>query len=131
MFGYVYVLTRASFHYQSENLLEIGRNLGFQKNKLYFQLSYHLLDQLLSLAYLWLLWKLYQILVQFFLWNINTYNRIYNSWISLDDLAFANQLSFFLLVFILGLFFIENLARKEPNITHLQEEDLRKRKNYI
>ena len=37
---------------------------------------------------------------------------IYNSWISLDDLAFANQLSFFLLVFILGLFFMENLARK-------------------
>ena len=27
LFGYVYVLTRASFHYQSQNLLELGQNL--------------------------------------------------------------------------------------------------------
>ncbi len=38
---------------------------------------------------------------------------IYDSWISFDDLAFANQLSFFLLLFILGLFFIENISRKK------------------
>ena len=37
---------------------------------------------------------------------------IYNSWISFDDLAFANQLSFFLLLFILGLFLLENFSRK-------------------
>jgi iron(III) transport system permease protein len=30
LFGYVYVLTRASFHYQSQNLIELGKNLGFQ-----------------------------------------------------------------------------------------------------
>ena len=29
LFGYVYVLTRASFHYQSQNLIELGKNLGF------------------------------------------------------------------------------------------------------
>ena len=28
LFGYVYVLTRASFHYQSQNLIELGQNLG-------------------------------------------------------------------------------------------------------
>ena len=38
---------------------------------------------------------------------------IYDSWISFDDLAFANQLSFFLLLFILVLFFIENISRKK------------------
>ena len=27
---------------------------------------------------------------------------IYNAWISFDDLALANQLSFYLLIFILG-----------------------------
>ena len=38
LFGYVYVLTRASFHYQSENLLEIGRNLGFSKKQTLFSI---------------------------------------------------------------------------------------------
>ena len=33
LFGYVYVLTRASFHYQSQNLIELGKNLGFSKEK--------------------------------------------------------------------------------------------------
>ena len=33
LFGYVYVLTRASFYYQSQNLIELGKNLGFSKKK--------------------------------------------------------------------------------------------------
>ena len=36
LFGYVYVLTRASFHYQSQNLIELGKNLGFSKQKSFF-----------------------------------------------------------------------------------------------
>ncbi len=36
---------------------------------------------------------------------------IYNSWLSFDDLNTANQLSFFLLLIILALFFIENYSR--------------------
>ena len=35
LFGYVYVLTRASFHYQSQNLIELGQNLGFSKYKVF------------------------------------------------------------------------------------------------
>ena len=35
LFVYVYVLTRASFHYQSQNLIELGKNLGFS-NKNHF-----------------------------------------------------------------------------------------------
>ena len=31
LFGYVYILTRASFLYQSQNLIDIGRNIGFSK----------------------------------------------------------------------------------------------------
>ena len=50
--------------------------------------------------------------VDFF--SINTLTTgIYNSWIAFDDLAFANQLSFFLLLFIFALFIIENLSRKK------------------
>ena len=36
LFGYVYVLTRSSFHYQSQNLIELGQNLGFSKTKSLF-----------------------------------------------------------------------------------------------
>jgi len=38
LFGYVYVLTRASFHYQSQNLIELGKNLGFSKEKSFFKI---------------------------------------------------------------------------------------------
>ena len=44
--------------------------------------------------------------VDFF--SINTLTTgIYNSWIYFDDLAFANQLAFYLLIFIFILFLIE------------------------
>ena len=50
--------------------------------------------------------------VDFF--SINTLTTgIYNSWITFDDLAFANRLSFFLLLFIFSLFIVENLSRKK------------------
>ena len=37
LFGYVYVLTRASFHYQSQNLIELGKNLGFINKNLFLK----------------------------------------------------------------------------------------------
>ena len=50
--------------------------------------------------------------VDFF--SINTLTTgIYNSWITFDDLAFANRISFFLLLFIFSLFIIENLSRRK------------------
>ena len=36
LFAYVYILTRASFLYQSQNLIDLGRNLGFSKIKSFF-----------------------------------------------------------------------------------------------
>jgi len=39
IFGYVYVLTRTSFHYQSQNLIELGKNLGFSKEKSFFKIE--------------------------------------------------------------------------------------------
>ena len=33
LFPYVYVLTRASFHYQSNNYIEVGKNLGLSSKK--------------------------------------------------------------------------------------------------
>ena len=37
LFGYVYVLTRASFIYQSQNLIEVGKNLGLSTTENFFK----------------------------------------------------------------------------------------------
>ena len=114
LFGYVYILTRASFYYQSQNLIELGKNLGFSKIKSMFSiilpsarpgivagLSLVAMETLSDFG-----------AVSFF--GINTLTTgIYNSWIAFDDLAFANQLSFYLLIFILALFILENYSRKK------------------
>ena len=114
LFGYVYVLTRASFHYQSQNLIELGQNLGFSKSKSFFSI---ILPSARPAIVAGLALVAMETLsdfgaVSFF--GISTLTTgIYNAWISFDDLAFANQLSSFLLIFILGLFLVENLSRKK------------------
>ena len=113
LFGYVYVLTRSSFHYQSQNLIELGQNLGFSKRKSLFSI---ILPSARPAIIAGLALVAMETLsdfgaVSFF--GISTLTTgIYNAWIAFDDLAFANQLSFFLLIFILGLFFVENISRK-------------------
>ena len=114
LFGYVYVLTRASFHYQSQNLIELGKNLGFSKKKSFLKIilpsARPAIVAGLSLVAMETLSDFGS--VSFF--GISTLTTgIYNSWISFDDLALANRLSFYLLIFILGLFVIENLSRKK------------------
>ena len=47
---------------------------------------------------------------------------IYNAWISFDDLTLANRLSFFLLIFILGLFILENFSRKKAKYHSLSKD---------
>ena len=114
LFGYVYVLTRASFHYQSQNLIELGKNLGFSKQKSFFKIilpsARPAIVAGLSLVAMETLSDFGS--VSFF--GISTLTTgIYNAWISFDDLALANQLSFYLLIFILGLFLLENFSRKK------------------
>jgi len=114
LFGYVYVLTRASFHYQSQNLIELGQNLGFSKRRSFFSI---ILPSARPAIVAGLALVAMETLsdfgaVSFF--GISTLTTgIYNSWVSFDDLAFANQLSFFLLLFIFGLFFLENISRRK------------------
>ncbi len=114
LFGYVYVLTRASFHYQSQNLIELGKNLGFSKKKSFIKIilpsARPAIVTGLSLVAMETLSDFGS--VSFF--GISTFTTgIYNAWVSFDDLALANRLSFYLLVFILGLFILENLSRKK------------------
>ena len=114
LFGYVYVLTRASFHYQSQNLLELGKNLGFSKQKSFFKIilpsARPAIVAGLSLVAMETLSDFGS--VSFF--GVSTLTTgIYNAWISFDDLTLANRLSSYLLIFILGLFVLENLSRKK------------------
>ena len=114
LYAYVYILSRASFLYQSQNQIDLGRSLGFSKFKSLYSLilpsARPAIVAGLSLVAMETLAEFGA--VDFF--SINTLTTgIYNSWIAFDDLAFSNQLSFFLLLFIFALFIIENLSRKK------------------
>jgi len=114
LFAYVYILSRASFLYQSQNLIDLGRSLGFSKFKSLYKLilpaARPAIVAGLSLVAMETLAEFGA--VDFF--SINTLTTgIYNSWIAFDDLAFSNRLSFFLLLFIFALFIVENLSRKK------------------
>ena len=114
LFGYVYVLTRASFYYQSQNLIELGKNLGFSKKKSFLKIilpsARPAIVAGLSLVAMETLSDFGS--VSFF--GISTLTTgIYNAWITFDDLTLANRLSFYLLLFILGLFILENFSRRK------------------
>ncbi len=114
LFPYVYVLTRASFHYQSNNYIEVGKNLGLSTNETFFKI---ILPSARPAIIAGLALVSMECLsdfgtVSFF--SVNTLTTgIYNSWLSFDDLNTANQISFILLLFILLLFSIEIYSRKE------------------
>ena len=114
LYAYVYILARASFLYQSQNLIDLGKNLGFSKFKSFYKIilpaARPAIVAGLSLVAMETLAEFGA--VDFF--SINTLTTgIYNSWITFDDLAFANRISSFLLLFIFSLFIIENLSRKK------------------
>ena len=114
IYAYVYILTRASFFYQSYNLIELGKNLGFTKfqslTKIIVPSARPAIVAGLALVAMETLSDFGA--VDFF--SINTLTTaIYNSWLSFDDLVFSNQLSFYLLLFIFTLFTIENFSRNK------------------
>ena len=122
LFSYVYILTRASFYYQSQSLIDLGKNLGFSKRKTVFAIilpsARPAIVAGLSLVAMETLSDFGA--VSFF--GINTLTTgIYNAWTGFDDLAFANQLSFYLLIFILALFILENYSRKKAKYHSLSK----------
>ena len=120
LYVYVYILARSSFLYQSQNLIELGKNLGFSKFKSFYSIilpaARPAIVAGLSLVAMETLAEFGA--VDFF--SVNTLTTgIYNAWITFDDLAFANRISFFLLLFIFILFLTENLSRKKAKY-HLE-----------
>ena len=131
LFAYVYILTRASFFYQSQNMIDLGKNLGFSKVKSLFSIiipsARPAIVAGLSLVAMETLADFGA--VDFF--GISTLTTgIYNSWLSFDDLAFANQLSFYLLIFIFGLFVLENLSRKKAKYHSPTKGGFKKKEKY-
>ena len=131
LYAYVYILARASFLYQSQNLIDLGKNLGFSKFKSFYMIilpaARPAIVAGLSLVAMETLAEFGA--VDFF--SINTLTTgIYNSWITFDDLAFANRISSFLLLFIFSLFIIENLSRKKAKY-HFNTRDGFKQKEKI
>lgn len=131
LYAYVYILARASFLYQSQNIIDLGKNLGFTRLKVFYSIilpaARPAIVAGLSLVAMETLAEFGA--VDFF--SINTLTTgIYNSWIAFDDLAFANQLSFFLLLFIFALFILENLSRKNAKY-HLNTKEGFKQKQKI
>ena len=131
LYAYVYILARASFLYQPQNLIDLGKNLGFSKFKSLYKIIFPAARPAivagLSLVAMETLAEFGA--VDFF--SINTLTTgIYNSWITFDDLAFANRISFFLLLFIFSMFIIENLSRKKAKY-HFNTRDRFKQKEKI
>ena len=114
LFGYVYVLTRASFHYQSQNLIELGKNLGFSKRKSFFKIILPSARPAIVAGLSLVAMETLSDFGSVYFFGLSTLTTgIYNAWISFDDLTLANRLAFYLLIFILGLFVLENFSRKK------------------
>ena len=114
LFPYVYVLTRASFHYQSNNYIEVGKNLGLSSKETFFKIILPSARPAIVAGLALVSMECISDFGTVSFFSINTLTTgIYNSWISFDDLNTANQISFILLLFILFLFSIEIYSRKE------------------
>ncbi|MEC7099464.1 MAG: iron ABC transporter permease [Pseudomonadota bacterium] len=114
LFPYVYVLTRASFYYQSNNYIEVGKNLGLSSNETFFRIVLPSARPAIIAGLALVSMECLSDFGTVSFFSINTLTTgIYNSWLSFDDLNTANQISFILLIFILLLFSIEVYSRKE------------------
>ncbi len=112
LFGYVYVLTRASFYHQSNNLIEVSKNLGLSAKESFLKVILPSARPAIvaGLALVSMECVADFGTVSFF--SVQTLTTaIYNSWLAFDDLNTANQLSFILLAIVLIIFVLENISR--------------------
>ena len=114
LFPYVYVLTRSSFFFQSNNYIEVGQNLGLSEKETLLKI---ILPSARPAIIAGLALVAMECLSDFgtvSIFSVPTLTTgIYNSWLAFDDLNLANQISFILLLFIFILLSIEIYSRKE------------------
>ena len=117
LFPYVYVLTRASFFYQSSNYIEVGKNLGLSEQETFFKIILPLARPAIVAGLALVSMECLSDFGTVSFFSVNTLTTgIYNSWLSFDDLNSANQISSILLIFILVMFSIEIYSRKRSKI---------------
>lgn len=113
LFVYIYLIVKITFNYQSQNIIDSAKSLGFGPLKIFLKV---LIPAARPAIIVGLSLVAMEVLsdfgtVSFF--GINTFTMaIYDSWITYDDLATANQFSFFLIIIIFLFFIIENYSRK-------------------
>ena len=112
IFAYVYVLTRASFFYQSHNLIEVSKNLGLSTNQSFLKVVLPSARPAIVVALSLVSMEVLSDFGTVSFFSVSTLTTgIYNAWTAFDDLKTANLLSFILLLFILIIFFTENFSR--------------------
>ena len=102
VFAYVYVLTRASFFYQSHNLIEVSKNLGLSSKQSFFKVILPSARPAIVVALSLVSMEVLSDFGTVSFFSVSTLTTgIYNAWTAFDDLKTANLLSFVLLLFIL------------------------------
>ncbi len=114
LFPYVYVLTRSSFFFQSNNYIEVGQNLGLSEKETLFRIILPSARPAIIAGLALVAMECISDFGTVSIFSVSTLTTgIYNSWLSFDDLNSANQISFVLLIFILAFLSIEIYSRKE------------------
>ena len=103
LFPYVYVLTRASFYYQSNNYIEVGKNLGLSSNETFFRIVLPSARPAIIAGLALVSMECLSDFGTVSFFSVNTLTTgIYNSWLSFYDLNTANQISFIFYLTRLG-----------------------------
>ena len=114
LFPYLFVLTRSSFLFQSNNYIEVGQNLGLREKETFLKIILPSARPAIIAGLALLSMECLSDFGTVSFFSVNTLTTgIYNSWLSYDDLNTANQISFILLIFILLLFSLELYSRRE------------------
>ena len=122
LFGYVYVLTRASFFHQSNNLIEVSKNLGLSSKESFFRVILPSARPAITAGLALVAMECLADFGTVSFFSVQTLTTaIYNSWLAFDDLHTANQLSFVLLLIILIAFLIENFSRGGARYHHTSQ----------
>ena len=113
LYVYVYILARSSFLYQSQNLIELGKNLGFSKLKSFYSIILPAARPAIVAGLALVLMEVMSDFgtVEFFAVETLTLG-IFNIWLGMNNLTAAAQIAGMAFVFILALLMMERWGRK-------------------
>ena len=128
LYGYVFLLSKNSFSNQSRNLIDLGKNLGFNTIK---RFTHIIVPSARPAIFVGISLVAMETLADFGTvshFGVSTFTTgIYNSWFIFDDLKTSNLLSLMLLIFVLIFFLIENLSRKDSKFHKLSNDSNNKK----